>query len=191
MKSKSSPVLLQKFPVTLIALTLIILSGVVGIAYLVSNRFGDLRPALLPAQQTFAEFIQQNTELGKPHIPVPEGTTTEQLGNSQITLPEGFGIRVVTDQLTSPRDLLVTPDNTLLVSDNERGQILAVIDSNDIVRLEIDDTQQSVVAEHDFLTGFLQGRTALGRPVDVEFDRDGHLFISDDKTGAIYEISRN
>lgn len=44
--------------------------------------------------------------------------------------------------------------------------------------------------EHDFITGFLQGGQALGRPVDLIFDPNGSLYISDDKAGAVYKMVR-
>ena len=40
-----------------------------------------------------------------------------------------------------------------------------------------------------FAQGWLQGRTAWGRPVDVQVMPDGALLISDDFAGAIYRIS--
>jgi len=40
----------------------------------------------------------------------------------------------------------------------------------------------------DFITGWLRGDGALGRPVDLLFDDSGTLFISDDKAGVIYRI---
>ncbi len=57
-----------------------------------------------------------------------------------------------------------------------------------VVRLEVGEDATSVTSEQDFLTGFLQDRTAFGRPVDVEFDQNGNLYISDDKSGAIYVV---
>lgn len=57
-----------------------------------------------------------------------------------------------------------------------------------IVRIDLENGQ--VVKEEDFLTGFLQGSIALGRPVDVEFDKNGNLFVSDDKSGSIYVVSK-
>jgi glucose/arabinose dehydrogenase len=57
-----------------------------------------------------------------------------------------------------------------------------------VVRLELDD-QQTVVAAHDFLTGFLQGENqVIGRPVDLLFAPDGSLFISDDGNGRVYVV---
>jgi len=40
-----------------------------------------------------------------------------------------------------------------------------------------------------FAEGWLQGRTAWGRPVDVQVSYDGALLVSDDKAGVIYRIS--
>ena len=40
-----------------------------------------------------------------------------------------------------------------------------------------------------FAEGWLQGRSAWGRPVDVLVMPDGALLVSDDKAGAIYRIS--
>jgi glucose/arabinose dehydrogenase len=39
-----------------------------------------------------------------------------------------------------------------------------------------------------FAEGWLQGRNAWGRPVDVQVMPDGALLVSDDKAGAIYRI---
>ncbi|UTW10750.1 PQQ-dependent sugar dehydrogenase [Marinobacterium rhizophilum] len=46
-----------------------------------------------------------------------------------------------------------------------------------------------VTSYKPFVTGFLQGQNAWGRPVDVLVDRDGSLLISDDQAGAIYRVS--
>ena len=40
----------------------------------------------------------------------------------------------------------------------------------------------------DFLTGFLDGNNAIGRPVDIIFDSEGSVFISDDKANRVYKI---
>jgi glucose/arabinose dehydrogenase len=45
------------------------------------------------------------------------------------------------------------------------------------------------IEERDFLTGFLQDDTAIGRPADVTEGPDGSIFVSDDLRGAIYRIS--
>ncbi|MBI4261987.1 PQQ-dependent sugar dehydrogenase [Candidatus Uhrbacteria bacterium] len=58
-----------------------------------------------------------------------------------------------------------------------------------VVKLTLDD-QYRVVNEEDFLTGFLTPRGALGRPVDLSFGPDGALYISDDKAGVIYRVTK-
>ncbi len=55
-----------------------------------------------------------------------------------------------------------------------------------IVRMKVQGEQ--IVGESDFITGFLQGSEALGRPVDLAFDPEGSLYISDDKSGAVYKL---
>lgn len=43
--------------------------------------------------------------------------------------------------------------------------------------------------EYDFLSGFLKGGSAIGRPVDVLPMPDGSVLVSDDKAGAIWKVS--
>jgi glucose/arabinose dehydrogenase len=40
-----------------------------------------------------------------------------------------------------------------------------------------------------FMTGFLLGDSVSGRPVDVQPLKDGSLLVSDDKAGAIYQVT--
>jgi glucose/arabinose dehydrogenase len=54
-----------------------------------------------------------------------------------------------------------------------------------LVRL---DEQGNAVSYGPFATGWLQGQSAWGRPVDVEIMKDGSLLVSDDHAGAIYRI---
>ncbi len=44
-------------------------------------------------------------------------------------------------------------------------------------------------APEDFLTGFLAGETAAGRPAGVTVAADGSLLVSDDKAGLIYRVA--
>ncbi len=48
----------------------------------------------------------------------------------------------------------------------------------------------TITGSADFLTGFLRGREAIGRPADMIFDEAGSLYLSDDKAGVIYKISK-
>jgi glucose/arabinose dehydrogenase len=45
------------------------------------------------------------------------------------------------------------------------------------------------VAYETFMDGFLDGDTALGRPVDIMVAPDGALLVSDDTAGAVYRVS--
>ena len=56
-----------------------------------------------------------------------------------------------------------------------------------LVRLKFKNNQP--VSVEDFATGWLQGDSAWGRPVDVAIGKDKALYISDDKAGAIYRIT--
>lgn len=56
-----------------------------------------------------------------------------------------------------------------------------------VVHMKISDNQ--IIKSEDFLTGFLEGSQANGRPVDLIFDKSGNLYISDDKSGIIYIVS--
>lgn len=57
-----------------------------------------------------------------------------------------------------------------------------------VVRIDLENGK--AVGGHDFLTGFLQDSSAVGRPADLIFGKDGSLYISDDKGGKIYRVSR-
>lgn len=56
-----------------------------------------------------------------------------------------------------------------------------------VVRLILDESGK-LIKQEDFITGWLSGSNALGRPVDVIFDSAGNLYISDDKAGVIYKV---
>jgi glucose/arabinose dehydrogenase len=47
----------------------------------------------------------------------------------------------------------------------------------------------SAVSYEVFASGWLQGISAWGRPVDIQVMPDGALLVSDDKAGAVYRIS--
>ncbi len=57
-----------------------------------------------------------------------------------------------------------------------------------VVRLDVENN--TVNKQEDFITGFLNKNSAAARPVDLEFDQDGHLFISDDKGGNIFVVTK-
>lgn len=61
-----------------------------------------------------------------------------------------------------------------------------------VVRFKFDNSGNFESAE-DFVTGWLSadGKTSLGRPVDIRIETDGTIFISDDKSGVIYKMALN
>lgn len=52
-----------------------------------------------------------------------------------------------------------------------------------VVRIDMDTKQVS-----DFAAGWLQGNDVSGRPVDIIFDKEGIMYVSDDFSGIIYRI---
>ncbi|MFA6973426.1 MAG: PQQ-dependent sugar dehydrogenase [Parcubacteria group bacterium] len=60
-----------------------------------------------------------------------------------------------------------------------------------IVRFELNEQGDVVGKEMDFISNWLQGNEALGRPVDLKFGPDGALYVSDDKAGVIYRVEYN
>lgn len=57
-----------------------------------------------------------------------------------------------------------------------------------VVHLKVQDGK--ITDAEDFISGWLVGSSAIGRPVDLEFDDQGNLFISDDKAGVVYRVWR-
>ena len=58
-----------------------------------------------------------------------------------------------------------------------------------VVRLDVEGDK--IVGEEDFVSGWLkQDESVVGRPVDLIFDSDGALYISDDRTGLIYRVTK-
>ena len=53
-----------------------------------------------------------------------------------------------------------------------------------VVRIDIETKQV-----HDFATGWLTPENkVLGRPVDIIFDKEGIMYVSDDNAGVIYRV---
>jgi glucose/arabinose dehydrogenase len=50
------------------------------------------------------------------------------------------------------------------------------------------DREGKYLGEEDFITGWLQGNEAIGRPVDILIKENGVIYISDDKAGIIYRV---
>lgn len=59
-----------------------------------------------------------------------------------------------------------------------------------LVRIKL-DANGNYEGTEDFITGWIQGNSALGRPVDVVIRPDGTMFVSDDKAGVVYKVTHN
>ncbi len=57
-----------------------------------------------------------------------------------------------------------------------------------VVRYHLDNSG-NVLSVSDFLSGWIKGKAADGRPVDIIFGKDGKMYLSDDKAGVVYEIN--
>ncbi|KKR30141.1 MAG: L-sorbosone dehydrogenase [Candidatus Woesebacteria bacterium GW2011_GWA1_39_8] len=88
--------------------------------------------------------------------------------------------------------------NSPLFSESEQGNILASFHGSwnssipvgyKIVKLDVDG--ETVNSMEDFITGWItvDGKV-LGRPVDLIFDGEGILYISDDKANLIYILTK-
>ena len=60
-------------------------------------------------------------------------------------------------------------------------------DGYKVVRVRVENGRPT--RWEDFATGWLSGRQAWGRPVDVLSGPDGALYVSDDRADAIYRIT--
>lgn len=58
-----------------------------------------------------------------------------------------------------------------------------------VVRIEL-TSQGEYVKTVDFMTGFYKNGSALGRPVSILAELGGTVYVSDDRAGAIYRITR-
>jgi len=52
-----------------------------------------------------------------------------------------------------------------------------------IVRIDVGNNEVE-----DFATGWLQDEKVFGRPVDIIFDKEGVMYVSDDFAGVVYRI---
>jgi glucose/arabinose dehydrogenase len=55
-----------------------------------------------------------------------------------------------------------------------------------VAHLNTDGTVKSI---EPFITGFTQDNNYVGRPVDMEWLKDGSMLLSDDYNGAVYHIT--
>lgn len=86
----------------------------------------------------------------------------------------------------APLGLAFLPDGSLLVAEHGSWNSSVKVGYK-IVRLRIraDGTQER--PPEDFLTGFLEGGTVHGRPVDILADGDD-IYVTDDHAGKVYRL---
>ncbi|HSW89693.1 MAG TPA: PQQ-dependent sugar dehydrogenase [Patescibacteria group bacterium] len=89
---------------------------------------------------------------------------------------------------SAPLGLTFDPDGNLLVAYHGSWN-RSVPDGYKIVKLTVKGN--SITGSQDFITGFISGNAVIGRPVDVEYDSHDNLFISDDKAGVIYRVTKD
>ena len=59
-----------------------------------------------------------------------------------------------------------------------------------IVRFDLDPSGRPSGTADDFMTGFMTEAEIIGRPVDLLIEPGGIMYVSDDRAGAIYLITR-
>lgn len=91
----------------------------------------------------------------------------------------------------------ITFINSPLFDSTDQGSILAAFHGSwnsttpvgyKVVKLNV--VNGKVVSIEDFITGWIRGDAVYGRPVDLVFDKTGYLYISDDKAGVVYVVSK-
>lgn len=55
-----------------------------------------------------------------------------------------------------------------------------------IIRYDLKEGSPSDLKATDFVSGWLTGESAFGRPVDIIFGTEGRMFVTDDKAGIVY-----
>ena len=119
----------------------------------------------------------RDPEFGSGHDPADYRAPVQELGPHVAPL----GMEFVTSDAfpaTYRGDVLIAEHGSWNRSDKIGYRVTRV-------RL---NAQGEAVAYEPFATGWLQGDTNWGRPVDLEWRPDGSLLVSDDQTGAIYRI---
>lgn len=56
--------------------------------------------------------------------------------------------------------------------------------------VKLSNVAEGVIGHEDYITGFIEGSNVLGRPAGLVFDKNGNMYISDDKAGLIYVLSK-
>lgn len=89
-------------------------------------------------------------------------------------------------QLANPRDLEIGPDNQLYVADTDNHRIRAI----DLTTNAITTVAGTGVPGLDEGDPRLATETALARPFAIEFDAEGHMYISDTLNSRFVKVRR-
>ncbi len=76
----------------------------------------------------------------------------------------------------------------LLVAEHGSTQIGSVKVGYKVVRIPLDANGNPEGEPVDFLTGFLEGETVRGRPVDIMVEPGGTMYVTDDKEGVVWRV---
>lgn len=90
----------------------------------------------------------------------------------KIKLPNGFQIDIYADNVKGARSMVMSPGGTLFIGTRKIGNVYAVLDKN-----KDNKADEIIIIAKD-----------LNMPNGVAV-KDGALFVSDDKAGAVYRIS--
>lgn len=88
---------------------------------------------------------------------------------------------------SAPLGLTFDPQGDLLVAYHGSWN-RSVPDGYKVVKMTVEG--DTITKAEDFITGFINGSQAIGRPVDLIFDKEGNLYMSDDKAGVVYLIPK-
>ena len=99
---------------------------------------------------------------------------------------------------SAPLGLSFVPENSSWPKDYAHNLIVAfhgswnrtVPTGYKVVRFVL-DSKENILRQEDFITGWLTSSGAIGRPVDIVFDNQGGLYITDDNAGVIYKVIYN
>lgn len=153
----------------------------------------DLIGDNLPPEEV--NIIAQGKHYGWPYcygdrIANPEYPEKDDFCKNQTTLPKynmqahsaPLGLTFIPENGNFPEEL---KDNLIVAFHGSWNRTVPT--GYKVVRIDTNASEPKVI---DFITGWLQSDgESWGRPVGVEFDKNGDLFLSDDKSGLIYKIT--
>lgn len=139
-------------------------------------------------------ILQQGKDYGWPYCygnkVADSSFSAEAVSRCPATEPMVYGMNAH----NAPLGMAFVPES---FSADWKGDIVVALhgswnrstpDGYKVVRLNREGN--NILGSEDLLSGFIQGKNAEGRPVDVVFNNEGNLFVSDDKAGAIYIVTK-